>query len=52
MSASQNRRRTELVGLRLLPAEKQALQQEAARRGLTVVELLLDGVKPIIAQVS
>lgn len=52
MSASQNRRRTERVGLRLLPAEKEALQQEAACRGITVVELFLDTVKSIIAQVS
>ena len=52
MSASENRRRTEFIGLRLLPAEKLALKREADRRGVSVSELFLDGVKPYLTAVS
>ena len=53
MSKSENRRLTEQVKVRLLPREKNALEAEAALRGVTVPQLLrLISVGPDIDELT
>ena len=50
---SEKRQRSNLLGLRLLPEERQRLEEEANRRGFrSAQELVLDQLRPVLTAAS
>jgi uncharacterized protein with von Willebrand factor type A (vWA) domain len=53
LARSEKRQRSNLLGLRLLPEERQRLEEEASRRGFrSAQELVLDQLKPVLTAAS
>ena len=53
LARSEKRQRSNLLGLRLLPEERQRLEEEANRRGFrSAQELVLDQLRPVLTAAS